>query len=292
MNETTTACIVCGENLRKGQLPWHFFCCSCGYEGSTLANAINETDSHAEVDEGARARGLEGIRQENFRVLTSMARSFAAPGARALLDVGCAHGWFLEQASEHFDVLGLEPDREVGRQTASRGLAVREGYFPGALREKERFDVIVFNDVIEHIPEIRQALAECHRRLNERGILVLNLPNSAGTFYRLAKLLARVGAAGPFKRMWQFAVPSPHVHYFNSGNLAPLVTRCGFVLRHQREMRAIQHEGLLDRMRCVGKAHPLSLYITYIAICCILPFLRMLPSDIMVLIFEKQGTAA
>ncbi len=42
-----------------------------------------------------------------------------------------------------------------------KGLPARKGYFPDALDKKEKFDVIVFNDVIEHIPNIEGALASC-----------------------------------------------------------------------------------------------------------------------------------
>lgn len=106
-----------------------------------------------------------------------------------------------------------ELEREVGlkslRQENLRGLPVRPGYFPDALTPDESFDAIVFNDVIEHIPDIASALDACNARLSENGLLVLNLPNSRGFFYRLSKIFARLGWRNPFNRLWQKDLPSP-----------------------------------------------------------------------------------
>jgi 2-polyprenyl-3-methyl-5-hydroxy-6-metoxy-1,4-benzoquinol methylase len=205
--------------------------------------------------------------------------------------VGSAHGWFLETAREQFDVLGVEPDAVVGGRAAARGLPVRSGYFPDVLRDGERFDVIVFNDVIEHIPDIRSALTACHARLNEGGILILNLPNSRGFFYRLSKLIARLGWRAPFERLWQKDLPSPHVHYFNPRNLEQLVKGQGFDVAEAAELPALRAKGLLERLRCAGNVPTLSLYVQYLAIMCAIPVLRMFSSDIIVGVFKKKAAS-
>lgn len=281
-------CLVCGSSQSGGLADWHATCPSCGYESGALEEAINQRDSHP-VDEDEREVGLKSLRMENFREIVEYARRYAPCRSSRLLDVGCAHGWFLETAREHFDVLGVEPDRVVGTRAAARGLPVRRGYFPHALDDGERFDVIVFNDVIEHIPDIRSALRACAERLNPNGILILNLPNSRGFFYRLSKLLARVGWHAPFDRLWQKDLPSPHVHYFRPDNLASLVGQHGFSLLHTAELPSIRAKGLLERLRCAGQMSAVSLYVQYLAILCAIPVLRVFPSDIIVCIFKKKA---
>ncbi|WP_229455365.1 bifunctional 2-polyprenyl-6-hydroxyphenol methylase/3-demethylubiquinol 3-O-methyltransferase UbiG [Massilia sp. KIM] len=253
-----------------------------------LTGAINGQNGLA-PDEAERERGLKALRQENFEVIVRYAMRHARPGARRLLDVGSAHGWFLEIARKQFQVLGIEPDEAVGKRAAARGLPVRTGYFPDALADGERFDIIVFNDVIEHIPDIHSALASCHERLDEGGILILNIPSSRGFFYRLSKLLARVGWRAPFERLWQKDLPSPHVHYFNPGNLRQLVAGQGFELADATELPALRAQGLLERMRCTGDMGPVMLYAQYLAILCLIPVLRMFPSDIIVGVFRKKA---
>jgi 2-polyprenyl-3-methyl-5-hydroxy-6-metoxy-1,4-benzoquinol methylase len=251
--------------------------------------AINRRPEAGGVDEEEREIGLKALRQENFREIVSLVRRHMPADARRLLDVGSAHGWFLETAREHFDVLGIEPDEVVGTRAASRGLPVRHGYFPDALADGEQFDAIVFNDVIEHIPDIHAALRACHERLAPGGLLVLNLPNSRGFFYRLSKLIARVGWRGPFDRLWQKDLPSPHVHYFGPDNLSRLVQAHGFEAVLHTELPALRAHGLLERLRCAGNAPTVSLYAQYVAIMCAIPVLRAFPSDIIVCMFRKKA---
>lgn len=281
-------CIVCGSTKTAGLAGWHATCPACDYESAALSIAINAHGGPA-VDEAEREAGLKALRLENFRTIVAWARQHVGASRPRLLDVGSAHGWFLETAREQFDVLGVEPDAVVGGRAAARGLPVRSGYFPDVLQDGERFDVIVFNDVIEHIPDIRSALAACHARLNDGGILVLNLPNSRGFFYRLSKLIARLGWRGPFERLWQKDLPSPHVHYFNPSNLQRLVVGQGFALAEAAELPALRAKGLLERLRCAGNVPTFSLYAQYIAIMCAIPVLRMFPSDIIVGVFKKKA---
>ena len=281
-------CIVCGSTKTAGLAGWHASCPVCDYESAALSAAINAHSGPA-VDEAEREAGLKALRLENFRTIVAWARRHVSASRPRLLDVGSAHGWFLETAREQFDVLGVEPDAVVGGRAAARGLPVRSGYFPDVLQDGECFDVIVFNDVIEHIPDIRSALAACHARLNEGGILVLNLPNSRGFFYRLSKLIARLGWRGPFERLWQKDLPSPHVHYFNPSNLQRLVVGQGFALAEAAELPALRAKGLLERLRCAGNVPTFSLYAQYIAIMCAIPVLRMFPSDIIVGVFKKKA---
>jgi SAM-dependent methyltransferase len=282
------ACIVCGSTKAAGLSAWHATCPSCEYESGALQGAINEQQGHDQLNEQDREKGLKALRLENFKAIVQYANRFAAPGAKSLLDVGSAHGWFLETASASFDVLGVEPDAAVGGLAAGRGLPVRPGYFPDALKADEKFDVIVFNDVIEHIPDIQSAITACRKRLYPDGILILNLPSSRGFFYRLSKIFARLGWYSPFDRLWQKGLPSPHVHYFNSRNLAALVGRYGFELVHSAELPSLRASGLLERLRCVGNVNKVALYTQYLAVLCAIPILRVFPSDIIVCLFRKK----
>lgn len=280
-------CIVCGNTQTAGLASWHATCPACHYESAALSVAINQHTGR-EVNEAKREAGLKALRLENFRAIVQYAKRHVRPGGRSLLDVGSAHGWFLETAREDFDVLGVEPDAVVGSRAAARGLPVRAGFFPDVLKEGEQFDVIVFNDVIEHIPDIGGALDACRERLSPDGILILNLPNSRGFFYRLSKVIARLGWRTPFERLWQKDLPSPHVHYFSTGNLAKLVAGRGFALVDSAELPALRAKGLRERLSCAGNVPTLSLWVQYIAILCAIPVLRVFPSDIIVCIFRKK----
>jgi 2-polyprenyl-3-methyl-5-hydroxy-6-metoxy-1,4-benzoquinol methylase len=280
-------CPVCQTPCQAGLEPWHFVCPACKYEGTSLEPTINVQAMHDVVDEEERERGLRAIRTENFRDLISLIRPMTKPTGRKLLEVGCAHGWFLEEVGTEFQSLGIEPDDHVRAATLKKGLRVVGGYFPDALGPDDKFDVIVFNDVIEHIPSIKDALDACQARMNEGGILVLNLPNSRGFFYLLSKVLARVGWSSPFRRLWQENLPSPHVHYFAPDNLTRLVQQTGLVHEKTVELPSVRVKGLWDRLSCARNVSTVNLLVQYFGILAVAPVLRLFPSDISVGVYRK-----
>lgn len=279
-------CPVCSGKLSVGSQVWHFICHGCDYEKGDLQPVINESSPHKLVNETVRETGLRDIRVGNFKKLLGVISSFKPSGGK-LIDVGCAHGWFLEAAKGKFESLGVEPDEAVFKATSARGLPVRNGYFPDALKDGEVFDVIVFNDVIEHIPEIGKVLSECHDRLNSDGLLVLNLPSSDGIFYKVSRLFCRIGKLGYFERLWQKDLPSPHVHYFNSKNLTELLTKNGFTAVKKGSLPTLGLAGLYSRISCAGNLGLFSKVIIYCAVAAALPVLRLLPSDIVYVVAKK-----
>jgi 2-polyprenyl-3-methyl-5-hydroxy-6-metoxy-1,4-benzoquinol methylase len=279
-------CPVCQSKLFTGYRSWHLLCQSCGYEKANLQPSINLHTAHQLIDEGARESGLQGLRISNFIKLLTDIKSLI-PNAGRLLDVGCAHGWFLEVGQNDFEVLGLEPDKKVFDATISRGLPVRMGYFPDALEENEKFDVIVFNDVFEHIPDIDHILASCHQRLNKNGLLVLNLPSSNGVFYKLSKIICRFGFYGFFERLWQKDLPSPHLHYFNPSNLIHLLKNKKFEPKYKGNLSTLRLNGLYTRIAYTGNHGTVACVFIYLIVALFLPILKILPSDIVYVISKR-----
>jgi SAM-dependent methyltransferase len=286
----TTRCPVCDALLGAGLCAWHRRCSRCGYEGSTLEGGINEASRHAAIDEAAREKALHDLRIANFTQLLGHVVA-SKPGGRRLLDVGCAHGWFLDLARTQFDVLGIEPDRAIADAAMQKGLPVRHGYFPDALAAGERFDVIVFNDVFEHIPAAGDVLAACRDHLSPDGIVVLNLPSSRGTFYRIASLMCRIGSCGPFERMWQVGLPSPHVHYFAPANLSRLLGRHGFEETGRGTLATLRLGGLYTRIAYTGRHGLVVRSLQFLVIAAMLPVLAFLPRDIIYVIARVSASS-
>jgi 2-polyprenyl-3-methyl-5-hydroxy-6-metoxy-1,4-benzoquinol methylase len=152
---------------------WHWECAKCGYEKSDFEPAINTKIVHEKIDEQQREKGLRALRIENYGTLLDAIEKIRTASGR-LLDVGCAHGWFLEAAKERgFDTLGIEPDQQF-IATAPHGITIRQGFFPDILEETAQFDVIVFNDVLEHMPDVKAVLSGCRKHLKPGGVLVIS----------------------------------------------------------------------------------------------------------------------
>lgn len=290
-SSAVTPCVCCGQALRAGLEEWHWVCTVCGYEAAQLPPSINQAESHEKVDEAWRDTGLKALREANFtQLLDRIGRHIDPAGAR-LLDVGAAHGWFVKAAAgRQFAALGLEPDRAVCEQAQRTGALVREGFFPDVLAGHEQFEVIVFNDVFEHIPQSDAILAHCTARLAPGGLLVLNLPSSRGVFYRTSKLLHRLGAAGFFDRLWQKDLPSPHLHYFHAHNLARLSARHGLTQIDSVHLASIHLSGLYARIAYVRSGLRWLAPLIWLAIVAAYPLVRWgAPSDIDAVIFRHDG---
>ena len=273
--------------MRPGLAPWHRRCAACGYESAALAPSINDPALHAQLDEQGREQALGALRRSNFAALLQRLSALGRPAGGALLDVGAAHGWFLQQAAGRFEVLGIEPDQAMQLRCAAAGLPVRAGYFPQVLDAGERFGVIVFNDVFEHLPDPPAALAACRHHLLPGGLLVLNLPSSRGPFYRAARLLRRLGIGGPFDRLWQKGMPSPHLHYFDPGNLSRLAAAAGFEPAYSGELPALRWRGLYARVAYAAPGAHLRNALAWLAAALAWPLLRAFPSDIALVIMRR-----
>ena len=211
---TEKGCEACGTEMTIGS-DRIFHCPKCGLYQSTLTPGS-----------GTGIEGLEDLRRDNFRLLLDRLKQTQALAGRRLLEVGCAQGWFLEAAAaEGMLTQGIEPEDanvEIARRS---GLAVQPGFFPDDLQDRGPYDFIVFNDVFEHLPSAALAIRQTEELLSEDGVVVINLPSSKGTLFRIAQGLAAVGFRSPLERLWQEGFPSPHIWYFNPKNLVLLVRR-------------------------------------------------------------------
>ncbi|WP_456953775.1 class I SAM-dependent methyltransferase [Lysobacter sp. HA35] len=243
------------------------------------------------MDETSRHAALESLRKSNFRrVLDAIDESkcFGAAASAKLLDVGCAHGWFLELARERgFDVTGIEPDPNVKQLGSIAPASIRRGFFPEVLSEDERFEVISFNDVLEHIPDIAAALDACKRHLAQDGLLVINAPDRTGVLYRISKVLCRLGFANAFNRMWQEGFPSPHVHYLDGNWFQQLARRHGLNIVRAMRLESITFDGLYNRILIDPSTSRAGAALLTASIAVALPALRVAPPDIRVWILAR-----
>ena len=288
---STSTCRICGSPAHLGLDPWHFECSSCRYEFSTLRPEIRSGGNEVSIDENMREIALRGLRERNFQILIDrLAECGLAPRA-SVLDVGCAHGWFLKALSDRgYVALGVEPDRGMAAIARAAGHNVCEGFFPDDLPPAQQYDAITFNDVLEHLPHVDELALCCFERLKPGGLLLINSPNTSGIFYRVAKLTRRLGVRGLWDRMWQKGLPSPHLSYFSIGSLIELARSTGFIEVARFVLAEEQARGSWARIRYTGMPLPAAAAI-WSALLVARPIVKMLPADYVVLILRKRTTS-
>jgi 2-polyprenyl-3-methyl-5-hydroxy-6-metoxy-1,4-benzoquinol methylase len=282
-------CLVCSSvRVRQGCDSWHYECEDCGYESSTLKPMINDSTTNTLLDEDTRLRALKMLRKANFQTLHAVLRSLSPRGSR-LLDVGAAHGWFLDEVKEHFQTTALEPDIQFEGLLKASGHIATIGFFPDALKRDAKYDAITFNDVLEHIPDTNAVLQACRHHLDDSGLLIINCPTSTGAIYRISKLLQKCGINSFFERMWQKGLPSPHLHYFNVKNLESLTSNNGFEIIHAGRLESISWDRLWDRISYAGNTPLLARWLVWLGITVLLPILRLLPADIVYCVARRRA---
>jgi 2-polyprenyl-3-methyl-5-hydroxy-6-metoxy-1,4-benzoquinol methylase len=285
----TSICPSCASKLSKGFETWHFICQSCSYECSNLnlkiyPNALAET---ADYDQWAD--GLKVTRNKNYEQLLGALKAHKVNGT--LLDIGCANGWFLEAASKSYIVAGIEPEEKLWTLSSAKGFDVKNGIFPDCLNKEDLFDIITFNDVLEHIPQIETVINSCNCHLNPAGILSINIPSSNGVFYKLSKYFYKLGIKNFFYRMWQKDTYSPHIHYFNKTNLVRILQKNNFEILEHGTLDTISVNNfsqLYNRIMSFKNKNIILNLLSVAGVLFLLPFLKIFDKDIIYIISKKK----
>jgi hypothetical protein len=125
--------------------------------------------------------------------------------------------------------------------------------------------------------------------MNADSLLALSLPSRRGIFYRTAKTLNGLGVRSFFERLWQVGMPSPHVHYFDADNLNTLANRFGFIEVERGSLPTLRFRGLYTRISYSGNINAVARIVLYAGIAAAIPFLSLLPKDIIYGIYRRAG---
>ena len=272
--------------MRADVLDGTFLCPACGFRNSGLPVEINRV---ARIDEDARDAALRTLRFANFAQLLDDCADLLPRGA-SMLDVGCAHGWFLEAAkSRGLHAAGIEPDDDMAARARASGHDVVHGFFPDALPTGALYDAITFNDVFEHLPDVGAMARVLPGALRPGGVVIVNLPVSDGLVFRLSRQAARLGLRGPLQRMWQVGLPSPHLSYFSAATVPRLFAANGFTLVRSGPLEAVITEGLYERIRYDRAVGPVKAAALYAAARMVKLAVGAFPSDIQYFVFRPAG---
>ena len=210
-----------------------FNCLKCGTEflfpqlhDSELKVLYSENYYHAWGIQGEEEnQTTRQMKMATFRLRLNLICKFIKKGK--ILDVGCATGYFLEEAK----IRGFEPfGVEFSEYSAaiSKNKIGHNNIFCGILEEcsfpEKSFEVIAMSDLIEHLRNPRQTLLKAAALLKDGGIIMLVTPDT--------KTISRVFMG----KRWTHYKPE-HFFYFNFPSISYIAKQCGLSAVHYEKAK-------------------------------------------------------
>lgn len=149
-----------------------------------------------------------------------------------LLEIGCGTGDVLAYwESNGWECEGIEPSSEATRIAKERyGLEVTNARFEDCTLQEDHYDVILLDNVLEHLPEPFEVIERCRDLLTPGGALVVEVPNVDSIGFHV------------FGRYWNDLDVPRHLYHFSPS-----------VLRRESEYRGFQFDEITHT------SHPISL---------------------------------
>ena len=241
-------CLACGRGGRfwtkkAGRDVWR--CASCGLlwvpEGLVVGEggaSIYEGDTPIFLQDGNEAYYLDDTNLISCRQKVDWLAEHVREGAR-VLDAGANFGHFLSVARDRFDAVGVELSRAAVAwsrehfQVENHAASIYD--LPKELAGP--YDAVTLFDVIEHVPQPREAIEALKRVLAPGGIMFLSTPDAGSAVAR---------AMGS---RWHYLDPVQHIVLFNRANLSRLLEDAGLEVLGTRTFGHHYRVGyVLDRL--------------------------------------------
>lgn len=158
------------------------------------------------ADRKDRYREINTLRQKEL--LTEFGKRTSG---RKILDVGCGEGQFVYTANQNgWKALGIDLSEPAIQLCKKFGANARSIDFFSAELDREKFDVIVMSELIEHVPHPGRFLKRAEELLLAGGFLYLTTPNFRSLTER------------SLRQNWS-AISIQHISYFYPSSFKRLV---------------------------------------------------------------------
>jgi len=161
-----------------------------------------------------------------FRANRPEMAQFVPDGVTRALDVGCASGGFgSELKAKGIEVWGIEPNSTAAGEASAQLDKVLVGTFHDVAPDlpNGHFDLITFNDVLEHIADCDQVLRDVRQLLTPGGHVLVSLPNVR---YWLALMTIFWQRDFPYQDEGVF--DRTHLRFFTHKSMMRMFEECGY----------------------------------------------------------------
>lgn len=162
-----------------------------------------------------------------FKNIRDEMLGFVPRDAARILEVGCGEGVFGAQLAERqgAEVWGIEPNRAAAEIAASRLFRSENGLFGADVSApRNHFDCVIFNDVLEHMPDPWEALELAKEFLrDEKSVVVASVPN-----FRYWHNMIEIVFRGEFNYSDAGILDKTHLRFFTKKTIVDFFTKAGF----------------------------------------------------------------
>lgn len=181
----------------------------------------------------------EIIIKKEFKKTINTILKYSNNNYNKLIEIGCAYGYFLDLANEHFDSMGIEISEFGTEFCKKKGLNVRQGTLE-SLNEtiQNDYDVAVCLDVIEHLEDPLKSLQILHSKLRADAILII----TTGDINSILAVIMR--------KKWRLMTPPQHLFFFTKKTLESLLNKSGFdIIKMSRKWKLVPISLILFQLR-------------------------------------------
>ena len=221
------SCLVCSGTYGPSTLLGLLRCASCGYVTADVALSREDLEAlyGSKYFAGEEYKDYIAERrliEKHFRLrLKTLLQHVPDTRTKCLFEIGCAYGFFLCIARDHFEsVAGIDISRAAATYASENlKLKVTAGDF-SEYEFQANPDVICLWDTIEHLQRPDLYIEKAASHMPPGGVIALTTGD-------ISSLVARW--RGP---RWRQIHPPTHLHYFSKATLTRLLEKYGFRIRY------------------------------------------------------------
>jgi 2-polyprenyl-3-methyl-5-hydroxy-6-metoxy-1,4-benzoquinol methylase len=165
-----------------------------------------------------------------------------------ILDVGCGNGTFLNFIKKYgWNTYGTEISDYSIIKCKEKDINVFKGELHEAEHQNKYFDVVVVNQVLEHLYDPLNFLIECKRILKDDGLLIIGVPNFNSYDSRI------------LQGDWQALQVPTHLYHFSTKTLTRMLEKAGFQVAFRKQPFLAQYDYLYYKINLRNIKYSISL---------------------------------
>ena len=144
-----------------------------------------------------------------------------------ILDVGCNTGMvgkeIIRKKSALIDGIDLNPEALSEAKKYYRQVFQRDLFSGKIMIDEEKYDYIIFSDILEHLPRPDLILKDAKKYLKNDGRIIISLPNVARLEVRLELLFGNFDYKPGI-------LSEDHLRFFTQKSAAAMIAKCGYTI--------------------------------------------------------------